>query len=235
MLILIDKKMPPAAKEKLAAFGEMVEFATEGITYDAISGHPDIFFCPTPAGLLVAPNLPGDYLAILRQYNIPYTIGQKPVGRSYPETARYNSLVSEKYIIQNKEIADPGIQNLNPENEIIHVRQGYVRCNQVSLPGNLFITSDRGIEKSLHHRQLETLYVDPSCVRLDGFEHGFFGGACGLLEDTLFICGSLNYVRERESITAICHRAGVQIIELYDGQLFDIGTLIFLNPETLKF
>ncbi len=229
MLILIDKKMPAAAKQKLAAYGERVEFSTEGITYEAISGHPDIFFCPTPAGLLVAPNLPEKYFAILKQNSIPYTIGQKPVGRSYPETAPYNSLVSEKYIIQNKEISDPGIKNMNPDSEIIHVRQGYVRCNLVSLPGNLFITSDRGIEKSLHHRQLETLYVDPSCVRLDGFEHGFFGGACGLLEDTLFICGSLNYVREKENIEAFCLRAGVRISELYDGQLFDAGSIVFLN------
>ncbi|MEI8048154.1 MAG: DUF6873 family GME fold protein [Bacteroidota bacterium] len=234
MLILIDKKIPLAAKQKLAAYGEIVEFATEGITYDAISGHPDIFFCPTPAGLLVAPNLPGDYFAILKQYSIPYTTGQKPVGRSYPETAPYNSLVSEKCLIQNKEIADPEIKNMNPGSEVIHVRQGYVRCNLVSLPGNLFITSDRGIEKSLLHHQLETLYVDPSCVKLDGFEHGFFGGACGLLEDTLFICGSLNSVMEKESIEAFCCRAGVQIIELYDGQPFDVGTLIFLIPETLK-
>ena len=72
MLILLDRKMPETAKEKLATYGEIVEFASKGITYEAISGHPDIFFCPTPAGLIVAPNLPQEYFSFLDQNNITY-------------------------------------------------------------------------------------------------------------------------------------------------------------------
>ena len=42
MLILLDRKMPVAAKEKLAGYGEVIEFATEGITYEAISWQVDV-------------------------------------------------------------------------------------------------------------------------------------------------------------------------------------------------
>ncbi len=228
MLILLDKKMPDAAKEKLANYGNIVEFATEGITYESISGHPDIFFCPTPAGLIVAPNLPSDYFNILDQNHILYLKGTLPVGNEYPETARYNLLVTEKLIVENPVISAPEIQNLNSTLVIILTKQGYIRCNLVALPNDSFVTSDRGIEKSLRQRKLDILFVDPTCVKLDGFKHGFFGGTCGLLDKTLFVCGSLKHFPERELIESFSHRAGVSIIELYDGPPVDVGTILFL-------
>jgi hypothetical protein len=61
MLIIIDHKISVSAKEILSSYGELMELATEGITYPAISGHPDIFFCQVPGKLIVAPNLPEKY------------------------------------------------------------------------------------------------------------------------------------------------------------------------------
>ena len=229
MLILCDSKMPETAKAKLATYGEIVEFSTAGITYEAISGHPDIFFCPTPAGLIVAPNLPEKYFKILNEKGISYTIGQLPVGIQYPDSAKYNTLVTKNFIVQNDAISDATILKQNPNHEIINVRQGYVRCSLLALPNDSFITSDRGIEKSLHQHKLEVLYIDPSCVKLEGFEHGFFGGVCGLLDSLLFVCGSLKYFKEKELIESFVTRAGVSIIELYDGQPVDVGTILFLN------
>jgi hypothetical protein len=207
MLILCDRKMPGTAKEKLAAFGEVVEFATEGITYEAISGHPDI----------------------LNQKGIRYTIGNLPVGKKYPESARYNALFANGKLIHNPDISDPAIQELNPEVEIIRIKQGYTRCSLIPLPNNTFITSDRGIDKTLKKNQFEVLFVDPSSIKLEGFEHGFIGGASGIYENSLFICGSLKFIKEKNLVEEFTARAGVQIIELYDVPPMDIGTLIFLQ------
>ncbi len=229
MLILADSKMPEAAKAKLQAYGEIVEFSTEGITYPAISGHPDIFFCPTPSGLIVAPNLPEKYFALLNQNGISFIKGALPVGPKYPDSARYNTLVTERFIVQNPHISETCIHNLNPDLEMIKVRQGYVRCNLLALPNGSFLASDRGIKKLLLQRGLKVLFVDPSCVRLDGFEHGFFGGACGLVENTLFVCGGLKHVPERTLIEAFTMAAGVQLVELFDGPVTDVGTIVLLK------
>jgi len=229
MLILCDSKIPETAKVKLAAYGEIVEFATEGITYDAISGHPDIFFCPSPAGLIVAPNLPDDYFKILDQKGISYITGQLPVGKEYPESARYNVLFAGTMLILNPDLSDPSIQQLNPESEIIPVKQGYTRCSLVTLPNNTFITSDHGIEKTLKQVDREVLFVDPSVIKLHGFDNGFFGGACAVYGDSLFICGSLKFFKEQELLRRFAKKAGVNIIELYDGPPVDVGTILFLN------
>jgi len=227
MLILCDRRMPAEARLTLSGFGQVIEFATETITYDAISGHPDIFFCPTPAGLIVAPNLPDTYFHILNQHSISYIKGSLPVGRKYPATAHYNSLVGNKFIIHNPGIGDPVIRKLNPEPVIIAVKQGYVRCSLVALPNDSFITSDRGIEESLKKQKTEVLYVDPSAIRLDGFAHGFFGGLCGLFENKLFVCGSLNFFKEKDQIESFAARAGMQVVELYKGPPVDVGTIVF--------
>jgi len=228
MLILADSKISATAREKLSVYGEVIDFATNGITYEAISGHPDIFFCLTPNGLIVAPNVPAHYLTLLQKNCIEYTPGQLAVGCEYPLTACYNSLVTGKYIIQNSTSSDPQILTMNPEPEIIHTRQGYVRCNLISLPGDKFITSDQGIENSLRKRNLEVLFVDSSSVRLEGFAHGFFGGACGRYADILFVNGSLKYIKEKNQVEEFAARAGIKIVELSDEQPVDIGTILFL-------
>jgi len=177
----------------------------------------------------VQPNLPEKYFSILNQNSITYTKGMLPVGKTYPGTARYNTLVTGKFIIQNPEIAEPSIAKLNPNHKIIAVKQGYVQCNLLALPNETFITSDRGIEKVLKQYNMEVLFVDPSCIILDGFEHGFFGGACGLIDNTLFICGSLSFLMNDQKLKVKIKKSGVQIIELYNGPLLDIGTILFLK------
>jgi hypothetical protein len=228
MPILIDGRMPLAAKEKLREFGEIFEFATEGITYEAISGHPDIFFCPTPNGLVVAPNLPEKYFDFLHKFSISYTIGENPVGKFYPDSAIYNSLVTNNLFIHNPTISDATIQKLAESQLAIKVKQGYVRCNLLVLPNNRFITSDKGIEKTLRQNNFEVLFVDSTCVKLPGYDHGFFGGICGINEMVLFVNGSLSYFKEEEDIRNFIAKANIRIVELFDGQPIDVGTILFL-------
>ena len=228
MPILIDGRMPLAAKEKLRQFGEMIEFATEGITYEAISGHPDIFFCPTPNGLVVAPNLPKKYFDFLLKFSISFTLGKNPVGKIYPDSALYNSLVINKLFIHNPTICDATIQKFAESQHAIKVRQGYVRCNLLTLPNNSFITSDRGIEKTLKQQSFEVLFIESTCVKLPGFDHGFFGGICGINENVLFVNGSFSYFKEEEIIRNFIAKANIRIVELFDGQPIDVGTILFL-------
>ena len=247
MLIIIDKRIPEEAKQMLAGYGELLEFATHGITYDAISGHPDIFFCQTPTGLIVAPNTPAEFLLQLESRNLPFTVGEKPVGSKYPGTACYNAVITEKYLIHNTSVTDPSIisatltfipspSSLLPSPYSIlrspcSISQAYTRCNLIALGDDHFITSDRGIEKALKSCNLEVLYVSPGGIMLPGFPNGFFGGCCGVWEDKLFITGSLNHYAEGDKVRQFSRRAGFRVIELYNGPLFDGGGILFINYQ----
>ena len=112
MLIIADRKIPPAAAEKLADFGEVLFLETHGITYEAISGHPDIFFCLVNDTLVTAPNVPAGILDKITGSGIRTAPGELPVGSKYPETARYNAVFSGPYLLHNFRYTDSAITRL---------------------------------------------------------------------------------------------------------------------------
>jgi len=55
MLIIIDYRSPKESKEKLKKIGDVVEFSSSHVTYNAISGHPDVFSVKQMITLLLRP------------------------------------------------------------------------------------------------------------------------------------------------------------------------------------
>ena len=232
MVILANKNIPKQALQHLSAFGELILIQTKGIAYPAVAGHPDIFLCQVDDVLVMAPNAPKAFKTQLPKRNLHWREGSEDVGYKYPKTARYNCVVTQRFLIGNINIIDKKILEVASGKEIIHVSQGYTRCNLLPLAEKRFITSDKGIEKALIEKDLEVLYVNPEGIQLPGFDHGFIGGCCGISGNKVFIVGSLNHYPEGIKIREFL--AGYEIIELYDGPLFDGGSLMFLTKTTFK-
>lgn len=228
MLIILDKKIPEQAKEKLKTYGSLLELETSGITYEAISGHPDIFFHQAGKQLIVAPNLPDHYKQHLENYGIKYTLGEQDVGEKYPPSSAYNAVSTENYLIHNFRNTDSSITSLLDDADLIHVDQGYTRCNLLALDDDHFITSDNKVQRVFQRFDKQCLYVDPKDIILEGFSHGFFGGCCGIHDKRIFIIGSLKHMNEKKEILDLSASLGYSIIELYDGPLFDGGSILFI-------
>lgn len=229
MLIIVDKRIPPEAKRRLSAHGQLMELSTSGITYETISGHPDIFFHQASEFLVVAPNLPEPYSHLLDDAGIQYLTGKQPVGEKYPGTSIYNAVSTATLLIHNHRNTDPVVAALMKSADHIHVEQGYTRCNLLALDDGHFITSDRGIDKVLRALGKDSLYTDPSNIILPGARNGFFGGCCGVLNDYVCIIGSLSHSSNGSDIADFIVNNGYRIIELYDGPLFDGGGIFFIN------
>jgi hypothetical protein len=236
-LIIADHKISTEAKNKLSAYGELMELKSDGITYPAISGHPDIFFCQGPGCLIVAPNLPEQYLASLQSHGIEFISGELPVGKEYPASAHYNAVATDSFLIHNFRTTDFMITRTLEDLHLVHVDQGYTRCNLLPLKDGNFITSDEGIFKVLKGRDLpgkvkdgcHPYLISPLGILLPGFPHGFFGGCCGVSNNIVFINGSLKHFRDGEKVRDILTNLDYQIIELYDGPLIDVGSILFIK------
>ncbi len=227
MLIIADHRIPEQAKKNLARFGMVLWLEPQPGAYPAISAHPDIFFCPVGEQLIVAPNLIETVKKKLEETGVKYVPGNDPVGKKYPETARYNAVATDDFLIGNTDYTDKSILQASGNRKIIRVNQGYTRCNLIPLANHRFITSDRGIEKELVQQGLEVLFVNPEGILLPGFKHGFIGGACGVWQDKLLINGNLDHFPEGQKIREFVKN--MVIIELYDGPLFDGGSLMFIQ------
>jgi len=229
MLIIVDNKIPQQAKDKLSHHGSLLELETNGITYEAISGHPDIFFHPAGEQLIVAPNLPAQYVEALKDEGVCFIMGEQAVGNKYPRSAAYNVVSTNNLLIHNFRNTDASITSLLEDADLIHVDQGYTRCNLLPLGDDHFISSDSGISRVLGRFDKDCLNINPEGILLESFDHGFFGGCCGIHEQTIYIIGSLSHFSEGEKTRSYIQACGFKIVELYNGPLFDGGSIFFIN------
>lgn len=228
MLIIVDQKIPEEAFKKLAEFGSVIGLTTNGITYEAICGHPDIFISILGNDLIVAPNLPQKVMNVLKENGISFHIGEQEVGQKYPETAVYNIVSTSKFLFHNLKFTDLVVKDLAFGLDKIHVEQAYTRCNLIALNNECFITSDKGIEKHLKEINLDVFYSNPDGILLPGFKNGFIGGCAGYFENQLFLIGSLDHYPAGAELRKKLNEWGVEIVELYDGPLFDGGGILFI-------
>ncbi|NQU35245.1 MAG: hypothetical protein HQ521_18620 [Bacteroidetes bacterium] len=229
MIIISNSTIPDKALNKLAELGGVISFITNGITYPAISGHPDVFFCQIDKLLVAAPNIPADIKNKLVKRKINFIEGSSAVGSKYPETAKYNAVVTDSYLIHNLKVTDSRIKELCSNRISIHVNQAYTRCNLLPLNNDRFITSDLGIYETLINNKLIALYVDPKQIKLPYFKNGFFGGACGVYKNKIYIIGSLIEMKGKNQIIDFLSDTNYNIVELYNGPIYDGGSLIFID------
>ncbi len=229
MIIISNKNIPVQALEKLKDFGKVLTFETSDITYPSISCHPDVFICMLDDKLVIAPNTPEKFKSELNKNNVQFVEGQSKVSSKYPKSAIYNAVITQDYLIHNLEITDSSIKEECVSKKKIHVEQGYTKCNLLPLNNDNFITSDEGICKTLTANNLNVLYVNPQEILLPGFKNGFFGGACGIHQNSVFTMGSLKKLASSKQIDTFLTELRYEIIELYNGPLFDCGSLIFVD------
>ena len=242
--IIADSRMPEEAKKNLKKIGNVLFINPTSITYDSISSHPDIFFFQKDDALIYAPNAPKKIVKELKKRKINLIEGEKEVGKKYPETVPYNAVGIGNLLIHNLKHTDETI--LSSYENHINVNQGYTRCNLIALNENAFITSDVGIFNAVNSQQttdnslypheslVETygrtsvLYIDPKQIKLEGQKNGFFPGCCGVWKNNLIVCGSTKNLKEKTELDKFLKDNNFNLIELYDGDLIDVGS-IFLN------
>ena len=192
--------------------------------------NPDIFCCQTPHHLIIAPNIPLEIIKKFQDENIKFIFGTQKIGKKYPHSSHYNAVVNNNFLIHNIKNTDEKIIESCSGKRRLSVNQGYTRCNLVELKENNFITSDKGIYHQLQFIDGLTIkYINPDKIILPGVNNGFFGGCCGIYQDKLFIIGNLNYLSEGQLLKEFVSSNGIQIIELYNGPLYDGGSIFFID------
>ena len=229
MKIIVSSQIPLKAKKKLAQFGEVLFLDKQAFLYDSIASHPDIYFCQIENQLVVAPNIPNEWETWLLKNEVSYQKGISNLQEKYPQTAHYNAVVTSEFLIHNLKVTDASILEISKIRNEIHVNQAYTRCNLVPLNKDHFITSDKGIEKRLKLHLKKVLYIDPFQIRLAGQKNGFFGGCCGIFEDKLFLSGNLSSLRESKELINFTSSLSIEIIELSNEPMMDIGSVLFLK------
>ena len=217
--IIASSMMPAEAKETLSKMGSVTWLEPSDLAYPSISSHPDIFF----------------FCKDERHCESVICAPDNSIGNKYPDTCRFNAVGVGNILIHNLQYTDKKIldlyRNLSTKSVQINVNQGYTRCNLLALNETNYITSDLGIKRVLEEHNFNVFYVDPHQITLPGQKYGFFPGCCGLVDDNLVVCGSISRLKECKELRKFVRRNGMKIIELYNGELIDVGSIFFVRQK----
>ena len=230
MFAIIDKRASKEVKDNLKLYvTDVFEFSSEGITYNSISGHPDIFMFQDGKTLLLAPNSPADLIAFLHEHQIAFKLGKQQVGECLLESSRYNCLATESHYFLRKGFTDEVVLEYCKDKVAVCLPQSYVRCSLFNLDAHHFMTSDKGIFKSLQKHRFDTCYFNPCQIKIKDHAYGFLGGTVGKMGNTLFFMGDLLRHTDGEKLQKYINQNNQEVVCLGSDYLYDGGGLFFLE------
>ncbi len=223
--VYLSKTAHPALTSYLTQLGYAIELVDhEGITYDPVNTHPDIFMCRF--GVWENPQIfPGNL---------------EKVAAKYPGNIIYNAICTDKYFIHNLKYTDPGLlaaaKMWKDSLTLVDVPQGYTRCCCLPVDDSSFITSDEGIAKALTAADADVLLIEKGHIELPGFDYGFIGGSSGHIMvpneagsiPTIIFNGDLSAHPDYGRIADFINSRGIDIAYFEDHPLADTGSILAL-------
>ena len=157
------------------------------------------------------------------------TVSQSNIAENYPHDVALNAVIVGKNIICNPKYTDKTILEYahRLQMNIIAVKQGYSKCSVAPVSRNAIITDDRGIADSANNAGIDVLYIDKRFILCNGFDYGFIGGACGMIDkNVLAFTGVFNDTSIRNNVETFLSKYGVYAEYLTDKPMFDVGSII---------
>ena len=197
-----------------------------------IKYHPDIqLHTLSKNNVICAPDCYKYYKSILPS-EINLIKGKTKLGGTYPNDCAYNVARVGEYVICNTNITDKIILDYYRDKKyIIHVNQGYAKCNICIVNDNTVLTEDIGIHNTIISKKisLKSYLIPKGSISLKSFPYGFIGGASGKIENNLFWYGNISTHPNYNTIYKIVNETGVNIISLSKDPVEDFGSIINLS------
>ena len=200
----------------------------------AISSHPDMFISSVRNKIFYD----GDIHDLLTfcldndSKNLFIKVDREAiVGESikYPFDVEFNCVSIGNKLICNINHTSKHILEFCKSNEIeiLNVNQGYAKCSTCVVSDKAIITEDESIFKCAQKNNIDVLKIEKGHVLLDGYNYGFIGGCSGLIDEKLLAFnGSIDFHPQSKLIYDFCFEHGVDVVNLCEKQLFDIGSII---------
>ena len=155
-------------------------------------------------------------------------VTEDSVGAKYPDDVKFNVLVGEKFAAAKQDAVSLSIfeKIKSSGREFVPVNQGYAACSCL-LAKDALVTADRGIASALE-KYVDTLLISQNSIALPPYDAGFIGGASGFDGERAFFVGDVARHPDGKAIVSFLEKHGVEAVSLTDGELFDVGGIVFI-------
>ena len=152
-------------------------------------------------------------------------ITNEEYGKEYPHDVLLNFIDAGDVAVGSKKAVSAAV--VKP---VINVKQGYTRCSTLIFGKNA-VSADAGILSALSGLGYDTLEISAGGILLEGYDHGFIGGASFSDCSTVCFFGSLSYHPDGERIRAFIDGHGFETAELSDTPLYDHGGAVITDQK----
>lgn len=155
-------------------------------------------------------------------------------GQQYPNDVKMNAcLVGNTLFYHNKGTSYGLCQRAEALGyKLVLVNQGYVKCSVCVLDETHIVTADTGIATAAESNGVSALRLSAVNVRLDGYDQGFIGGACGKLSKSILaFTGRLNNKADEALLENYASCVGIEVMYLSNEQAYDVGSIMPLEQS----
>ncbi len=234
MKILVDSKMSDKVKNSLSDHGEVMLLPKWKNLPEPICSHPDILFYPLPSGEIL---VGADYYNENRDFfgGLPcrFVLNEKTPRGKYPFDVIFDCLGVKNVLYGKDGFVSEKIRE--QYGRFVSVNQGYTRCSVALLSEECAVTADGGIASALKKDGIDVLLIRPGHILLNGYDHGFIGGAGGALGNGVYgFFGDLFSHPDGEAIAEFAFRHKIKAVSLSDEPLSDNGGLLVIQEDFLR-
>ncbi len=223
-MILINKNVPTEILGFLEKKDELRLLPDLKKISDSTKRHTDLGCIKVGGKIICCPELYG-YLS-----DIPTTVkGEKDPEDGYPADVLYNAVQVGESLIGLKNALDKKVTEAAEELKIVGTKQGYAKCNVVCVSDRAIITEDENIKKAAEKAGISVLLIKKGYVFLDGYAHGFIGGASVLTDKELLFTGDISKHPDFGKIVSFCSEQGVKTDFTDSFPLTDVGSPLFIQ------
>lgn len=149
-------------------------FKNNDFVDERLSGHCDLMAAHLRGNRLAVQSSVADNCELIN--NIELICTENPSRPEYPYDAGLNICIVGDRLIYNPKSANMQIVSQFEGTKLI-CKQGYTKCSICVVDENSIITADNKIAAIATAAGMDVLHVSEKITALDGFEHGFIGGA----------------------------------------------------------
>lgn len=222
----------PNVIEKIEKMGiNCLVFGDNNLIDISVKNHGDMATCYMGQGKIFVDRKQDKVIAQLRKMGMEVHIPNREAIGEYPNDVVLNCAVFGENMIYSKKGTAKEIVDMGQNKRLFAVKQGYCRCSVCPIDENAIITDDIGIYGAVKDF-IDVLLIEKGDIILNGKDYGFIGGATGKIDkDTLLFFGDIETHRNSVQIKRFLEEHGVNYVNLFEGNLVDIGGII---PITIK-
>lgn len=211
---------------------KVIKVPKTNLTYEAISGHPDILMHICDSKIILHKDIDKNFLDHLKSLKLNVQLSKKSIGFKYPTNIILNGVSTSHFFIHNTKHTDDKLLTLIGNKQIITVPQGYTKCSTAIISNNAIMTSDTIIADSMKKSGFDVLLLPPGDILLPGLDYGFIGGTCGLIDEkTLCFYGNLNKYKYGNDVIKFLKKHNVKPVYLSNDKLVDRGSILVVDTK----